>query len=81
MWRVASQVERSPATGRATTPTRSPRCVTEPVQRRTDRRRWSSVAAELLQGHDDTGLSLDHWLAPRMLVEMLIGRSIIENEV
>lgn len=40
-----------------------------------------AVAAELLQGHDDTGLSLDHWLAPRMLVEMLIGRSIIENEV
>jgi hypothetical protein len=40
-----------------------------------------AVAAELLQAHDETGISLDEWLAPRMLVELLIGHSIIENEV
>jgi hypothetical protein len=40
-----------------------------------------AVAAELLQAHDETGISLDDWLAPRLLVELLIGGPIIENEV
>lgn len=39
-----------------------------------------AVAAELLQAHDQTGISLDDWLAPRLLVERLIGGPIIENE-
>jgi hypothetical protein len=34
----------------------------------------------LLQAHDETGISLDDWMAPRLLVERLIGRPIIENE-
>jgi hypothetical protein len=34
----------------------------------------------LLQAHDETGISLDYWLAPRLLVERLIGGPIIENE-
>ncbi|HEX6514482.1 MAG TPA: hypothetical protein VF049_02840 [Nocardioidaceae bacterium] len=39
-----------------------------------------AVAAELLQAHDETGISLDDWMAPRPLVERLIGGPIIENE-
>lgn len=39
------------------------------------------TAAELLASHDQTGISLDEWLAPRMLVEHLLGKPIIESGV
>lgn len=39
------------------------------------------TAAELLQGHDETGISLDNWDAPRALVEHLLGHAILENGV
>lgn len=37
------------------------------------------VAAELLLAHDETWISLDDWHAPRRLVELLVGDSILEN--
>lgn len=40
-----------------------------------------AVAADLLQAHDETGISLDEWLSARVLVETLIGKPILENEV
>ena len=40
-----------------------------------------AVAADLLQSHDETGISLDEWLSARLLVELLIGKPILENEV
>lgn len=39
------------------------------------------VAAELLQGHDETGCSLDRWEPCRALVELLLGHEILENGV
>lgn len=39
-----------------------------------------ALAADLLQGHDETGISLDEWLSARLLVECLIGKPILENE-
>jgi len=39
-----------------------------------------AVAADLLQAHDETGISLDEWLSARLLVELLIGKPILENE-
>ncbi len=39
------------------------------------------VAAELLQGHDETGCSLDAWEPCRALVELLLGHEILENHV
>lgn len=39
-----------------------------------------AVAADLLQAHDETGISLDDWLSARLLVELLIGKPILENE-
>jgi phosphosulfolactate phosphohydrolase-like enzyme len=39
-----------------------------------------AVAADLLEAHDETGISLDDWLSARLLVELLIGKPIIENE-
>ena len=39
------------------------------------------VAADLLESHDETGCSLDHWTAPRNLVELLLGEPILENGV
>ena len=39
------------------------------------------VAAELLQSHDETGSSLDHWAPCRALVELLLGHEILENYV
>lgn len=39
------------------------------------------VAAELLQSHDETGSSLDHWEPCRALVELLLGHEILENHV
>lgn len=37
------------------------------------------VAADLLQGHDETGLSLDEWEAPRELVELMLGHPVLDN--
>ncbi len=37
-------------------------------------------AADLLEAHDETGISLDDQLSARLLVELLIGKPIIENE-
>jgi hypothetical protein len=37
------------------------------------------VAAELLQSHDETGSSLDHWEPCRAFVELLLGHKILEN--
>ena len=37
------------------------------------------TAADLLEIHDDTGISLDEWPAARLLVESLIGHPITEN--
>lgn len=37
------------------------------------------VAADLLELHDRTSLSLDHWRSARGLVELLIGTRIQEN--
>ena len=39
------------------------------------------VAAELLQSHDETGCSLDHWGPCRSFVELLLGHDILENYV
>ena len=39
-----------------------------------------AVAADLLQAHDETGISLDDWLSARLLVELLIGKPILQNE-
>lgn len=39
-----------------------------------------AVAADLLEAHDETGISLDNWLSARLLVELLIGEPILENE-
>lgn len=40
-----------------------------------------AVAADLLQAHDDTGISLDNWLYARNLVEHLLEAPILENGV
>jgi hypothetical protein len=40
-----------------------------------------SVAADLLQAHDDTGISLDNWDSARGLVETLLDQRILENGV
>lgn len=37
------------------------------------------LAADLLEAHDDTGISLDNWIAAREFVERHIGRTIYEN--
>lgn len=39
------------------------------------------ASADLLECHDDTGISLDDWTAVRNLVEFCIERSIDENGV
>lgn len=39
------------------------------------------TAAELLQSHDETGISLDEWEAPRTMVELLLGEPILRNNV
>lgn len=39
------------------------------------------LAADLLQSHDESGISLDAWTPARDLVEMLIGDSIIESGI
>lgn len=40
-----------------------------------------TVAADLLEAQDETGISLDNWKAARDLVELLIGGEIIESGV
>lgn len=37
------------------------------------------LAADLLEAHDDTGISLDNWIAAREFVERHIGHTIDEN--
>lgn len=37
------------------------------------------LAADLLEMHDQTGISLDSWPAARALVETLTGKPIVEN--
>ena len=37
------------------------------------------LAADLLELHDDTGISLDNWESARMFVETRIGHEITEN--
>lgn len=39
------------------------------------------AAVELLQCHDDTGISLDNWLPVRKFVEETLGFQILENRV
>lgn len=39
------------------------------------------AAADLLEAHDETGISLDDWDAPRRLVEYLLQRPISPNGV
>jgi hypothetical protein len=40
-----------------------------------------NTAADLLEAHDATDISLDDWVSARGLVEMLIGKAITENGV
>jgi hypothetical protein len=37
------------------------------------------TAADLLELHDDTGISLDSWVSARELVEHFAGHVIVEN--
>lgn len=39
------------------------------------------LAADLLETHDASGISLDDWTVARALVELLIGDSIIESGI
>lgn len=39
------------------------------------------LAADLLEAHDESGISLDNWPAARNLVELLIGDEITESNV
>jgi hypothetical protein len=39
------------------------------------------LAADLLEAHDDTGISLDNWISAREFVERRIGREIEPNGV
>lgn len=45
----------------------------------TDEQVATLLAADLLEAHDDTGISLDHWIAAREFVERHIGRTLQEN--
>jgi hypothetical protein len=38
------------------------------------------LAADLLEAHDESGISLDAWTPARDLVELLIGAEIVESE-
>jgi hypothetical protein len=40
-----------------------------------------ATCAELLQAHDETGISLDDWEAPRLLIETVLGKPILENGI
>lgn len=39
------------------------------------------LAADLLEAHDESGISLDAWQPARDLVELLIGDDIIESDI
>lgn len=39
------------------------------------------LAADLLESHDESGISLDTWPAARNLVELLIGDEIVESGI
>lgn len=39
------------------------------------------LAADLLEAHDESGISLDDWPSARSLVELLIGDEIVESRV
>ena len=39
------------------------------------------LAADLLEAHDDTGISLDDWLPARLFVELLLDRKILKNGI
>lgn len=41
----------------------------------------AALAADLLEMHDATGISLDGWATARLFVELQIGCSIQENRV
>lgn len=50
------------------------------IARPSGRRRRRPRGPDLLQAHDETGISLDDWLSARLLVELLIGKPILEKE-
>lgn len=39
------------------------------------------LAADLLEAHDESGISLDTWKPARDLVELLIGDEIVESGI
>lgn len=39
------------------------------------------LAADLLEAHDESGISLDSWKPARDLVELLIGDDIVESNI
>lgn len=39
------------------------------------------AAADLLQAHDETGISLDDWYGPGRLVTLALGRPFLATEV
>ena len=39
------------------------------------------LAADLLEAHDDTGISLDDWLPARLFVELLLDKKILINGI
>lgn len=45
-----------------------------------DQRVCLRLAAELLEAHDDTGISLDHWATAREFVESRLGKSALLHE-
>ncbi len=49
--------------------------VCDPVEQITIR-----LAAELLEAHDDTGISLDHWTTARDFVELHLGHAVLPHE-
>lgn len=55
--------------------------VDEAIERVGSIRNLLDLAADLLEMHDATGISLDNWPAARTFVEHLIGRPITENHV
>lgn len=39
------------------------------------------LAADLLEAHDETGISLDDWAVARTFVETLLDRPVLSNGV
>lgn len=42
-------------------------------------KRSYQLAADLLEAHDDTGISLDDWPAAKLFVESLTGEPVLPN--